>query len=343
MSATVARADVSSPVRRSHGLTAALALAAAALALVSLTVGAAGIPLADLWRAAVGETTGPATPILLEIRLPRTLLGLAVGASLGLSGAALQGLLRNPLAEPGIIGASAAAALGAAVVFYFGLAAVFPLALPLAGMAGALGAVALLYAVAGRDASVYGLILAGVAISALAGALTMLALSLAPSPYAALEIAFWLMGSLADRGYADLAFAAPLMALGWAVLLTTGRGLDALTLGEEVAQSLGVGLGSLRTRVVVGTALAVGAAVSVSGAIGFVGLVVPHVLRRYVGHEPGRLLVPSALGGACLLLAADIVLRALSPAAELKIGVATALIGAPFFFYLVLAARRSAP
>jgi iron complex transport system permease protein len=330
-------------MHRSHGLKIFLGLATAALAVVSLTVGAAGIPPTELWRAAFGEATGPATPILLEIRLPRTLLGLAVGASLGLSGAALQGLLRNPLAEPGIIGASAAAALGAAIVFYFGLAAVFPLALPLAGMAGALGAVALLYAVAGRDASVYGIILAGVAISTLAAALTMLALSLAPSPYAALEIAFWLMGSIADRGYSDLAFAMPLMALGWLVMLTTGRGLDALTLGEEIAASLGVGIASLRTRVVVGTALAVGAAVSVSGAIGFVGLVVPHVLRRFVGHEPGRLLLPSALGGACLLLAADVVLRAVSPSAELKIGVATALIGAPFFFYLVLASRRSAP
>jgi iron complex transport system permease protein len=329
--------------RGPHGLSVSLAVVAVALALVSLTVGAAGVPLKELWRTALGEATGPATPILLDIRLPRTLLGLAVGASLGLSGAALQGLLRNPLAEPGIIGASATAALGAAIVFYFGLAAVFPLALPLAGMAGALGAVALLHAIAGRDASVYGLILAGVAISALAGALTMLALSLAPSPYAALEIAFWLMGSIADRGYADLAFAVPLMALGWAVMLTAGRGLDALTLGEEVAESLGVGLASLRIRVVVGAALAVGAAVSVSGAIGFVGLVVPHVLRRFVGHEPGRLLVPSALGGACLLLAADIFLRAVSSGAELKIGVATALIGAPFFFYLVLASRRAAP
>jgi iron complex transport system permease protein len=343
MTAAVARSTTTLATARSHGLTVALALIALVLAVASLTVGAAGVPLGDLWRAATGEAAGPATPILLEIRVPRMLLGLAVGASLGLSGAALQGLLRNPLAEPGIVGASAAAALGAAIVFYFGVAAAFPLALPLAGMAGALGAVGLLYAVAGRDASVYGIILAGVAISALAGALTMLALSLAPSPYAALEIAFWLMGSIADRGYSDLAFAAPLMALGWAILLTTGRGLDALTLGEEVAESLGVHLSGLRVRIVVGTALAVGAAVSVSGAIGFVGLVVPHVLRPLVGHEPGRLLVPSALGGACLLLAADIALRAVSPATELKIGVATALIGAPFFFYLVLASRRSAP
>lgn len=314
-----------------------------AMSVLSISVGYVPLPLADLVSALSlgGSGTATATLIVQEIRLPRMLLGALVGVSLGLSGAALQGLLRNPLAEPGLVGASSAAAFGAALVFYFGLSAVFSLALPLAGMTGAMLAVMLLHLLAGRDSSVTGLILAGVAISSFAGALTALALNLAPSPYAALEIAFWLLGSVADRGYAEIAVAAPLMAAGWALLMTTGRGLDALTLGESTAQSLGVNLSAMRFRLVLGVALAVGAAVSVSGAIGFVGLVVPHLLRPFVGHQPARLLGTSALGGAILVLAADICIRVVSPGFELKLGVVTALIGAPFFLALVLRTRRS--
>ena len=279
--------------------------------------------------------------IVIEIRLPRTALAVAVGATLGLCGAALQGLLRNPLAEPGLIGAAPAAAFGAALAFYFGLAGVSPLAVPLAAMTGAGAAVVLLYLLAGRDSSMLSLVLAGVAVSSFAGALTALALNLAPSPFAALEIAFWLLGSLADRSLADVYIAVPLMALGWALVLTTGRALDALTLGEDSARSLGVDLGRLRLTLVLGIALSVGAAVSVSGAIGFVGLVVPHILRPFVGHEPGRLLLPSALGGAVLVLAADLVVRLISTGIELKLGVVTALVGAPFFLSLVLSTRRA--
>ena len=279
--------------------------------------------------------------IVIEIRLPRTMLAVAVGATLGLCGAALQGLLRNPLAEPGLIGAAPAAAFGAALAFYFGLAGVSPLAVPLAAMTGAGAAVVLLYLLAGRDSSMLSLVLAGVAVSSFAGALTALALNLAPSPFAALEIAFWLLGSLADRSLADVYIAVPLMALGWALVLTTGRALDALTLGEDSARSLGVDLGRLRLTLVLGIALSVGAAVSVSGAIGFVGLVVPHILRPFVGHEPGRLLLPSALGGAVLVLAADLVVRLISTGIELKLGVVTALVGAPFFLSLVLSTRRA--
>ncbi len=200
---------------------------------------------------------------------------------------------------------------------------------------------ALIYALAGRNSSVLTLILAGVAVNSFAGALTALALNLAPSPYAVLEIVFWLLGSLADRSMDHVALAAPLMAAGWALLLVGGRGLDALTLGEDTAESLGVDLGRLRVLVVLGTALAVGAAVSVSGVIGFVGLVVPHLLRPLVGHRPSRLLAASALGGAALVLAADVAVRILFPVPELKLGVLTALIGAPFFFALVLRSRRS--
>ena len=294
--------------------------------------------------AAASVLMGPAglsSLIVVEIRIPRTILAITVGASLGLSGAALQGLLRNPLAEPGLIGAAPAASFGATLAFYFGLAAVSALAVPLLAMAGAAAAVVLLYALAGRDASMLSLVLAGVAVSSFAGALTALALNLAPSPYAALEIAYWLLGSLADRALADVYVALPLMALGWALLLTTGRALDALTLGEDAARSLGVDLGRLRLTLVVGIALAVGAAVSVSGAIGFVGLVVPHLLRPLVGHEPGRLLLPSAFGGAVLVLAADLIVRLVSTGIELKLGVVTALVGAPFFLSLVLSTRRA--
>jgi iron complex transport system permease protein len=294
--------------------------------------------------AAASLLTGPAGLggiVVVEIRLPRTVLAIAVGASLGLTGAALQGLLRNPLAEPGLIGAAPAAAFGAALAFYFGLAGVSPLAVPLAAMAGAGAAVVLLYALAGRDSSMLSLVLSGVAVSSFAGALTALALNLAPSPFAALEIAYWLLGSLADRSLTDVYVALPLMALGWALVLTTPRALDALALGEDAARSLGVDFARLRLTLVVGIALAVGAAVSVSGAIGFVGLVVPHLLRPFVGYEPGRLLLPSAIGGAVLTLAADLVVRLVSTGIELKLGVVTALVGAPFFLSLVLSTRRT--
>jgi iron complex transport system permease protein len=318
----------------------ALLAALVAIAALSLGIGYAPLSAATVAHALFGGAT-PDAIIVQEIRLPRMLLGILVGASLGLSGAALQGLLRNPLAEPATIGASAAAALGATVVFYFGLAGSHEFALPLAGMAGALLAVALVYALAGRDASALTLILAGVAVSAFAGALTALAINLAASAYAVLEITFWLLGSLADRSMQHVWLALPPMAAGWALLLTCARPLDALSLGEEAAQSLGIGLGAVRFRLIAGTALCVGAAVAVSGAVGFVGLVVPHLLRPLVGHQPGRLLLPSALGGALLVLLADIVVRLLSSGIEVRLGVVTALLGAPFFLWLVLGTRRA--
>lgn len=278
--------------------------------------------------------------VIYEIRLPRTLLAIIIGASLGISGAALQGMLRNPLAEPGVIGVSASAALGAVIVFYFGLSSTFPLALPLGGITGALLAVVLLYLLAGRNSSILTLILAGVAISSLAAALTALALNLAPNPYASLEIFFWLMGSLSDRSFLHVWLILPTTLLGWWLMLSVRRGLDALSLGEDTAQTLGVNIQSLNKRIIIGVALSVGAAVSVSGGIGFIGLIVPHLLRPFVGHKPGSLLVISGLAGAALLLVADIVVRLLPTQYELKIGVLTALIGAPFFLHLILKTRR---
>lgn len=323
-------------------LLAALALATLAMTGVSIAVGYApldlGQALADLLA---GRASLPAL-VLYELRLPRALLGALVGFSLGMAGAAMQGLLRNPLAEPGVVGISSSAAFGAVLAFYSGLSASLSLALPLGGIAGALLATVALFVLLGRGASTTTLILAGVALNSFAGAATALALNLAPNPYAALEIVFWLMGSLADRSMSHIALALPLMLAGWLLLLSTAPALDALTLGEDTAASLGFDLNWLRARLIGGAALAVGSAVAVAGAIGFVGLVVPHLLRPLVGHRPGRLLIASGLGGAILVLAADTGVRLAPIRPELKLGVVTALIGAPFLFALVQRLRREA-
>jgi iron complex transport system permease protein len=306
-----------------------------------LALGPLAIGAGDLWRAALGGGREELRLILYEVRLPRAVLALAVGAALGIAGAALQGYLRNPLAEPGVIGVSAAGALGAVIVFYFGLAGAFPLALPLGGLLGAGLGVALVHGLAGRGSGTVALILAGVAVNALAGALTALALSLAPSPYATLEIIHWMLGGLTDRSLTHVWLAVPFMAAGVALLASLGRGLDALTLGEDAAASLGIDLARLRLTLILGTALAVGAATAVAGVIGFVGLVVPHVLRPLLGHRPGRLLAASALGGAALTLFADLATRLILTDREINLGVLTAIIGAPFFLALVLRQRRS--
>ena len=282
--------------------------------------------------------------ILWQLRLPRTLLALLVGGGLGLGGAVLQGVLRNPLADPGILGVGGCAALGAVCVFYWGLTTAFPPALPLGGFIGAAIGCAVLLLVFRRAQSGPGLILAGVAVSAIAAALLSLALSAAPNPFALYEISFWLMGGLEDRTLLHVALAAPPILLGAALLLRLGPGLDALSLGEETAATLGVPIGATLRRAVLGVALAVGAGAAVAGGIGFVGLVVPNLLRPLVGERPGALLWPSLFAGAALLLAADIVARAaglwLPLAAEPRLGVLTALLGAPF---LVIAARRLTP
>ncbi|WP_415776538.1 FecCD family ABC transporter permease [Sneathiella sp. HT1-7] len=317
-----------------------LAIAVIVAFLASLLVGPASINPFELLRAIFSGEAVTASLIFFEIRLPRAILGLMVGATLGLTGAALQGYLRNPLAEPGIIGVSASASLGAVIAFYFGLAGLFALALPLGGMLGAGLGVLVVHLLAGRSNSPLTFILAGVAVTSFAAALTSLALNMAENPFAALEIMFWLMGSLADRSFEHVWLSAPFIFLGCLVLMTIARPLDALTLGEDAAQTMGFNLGKVRRRLIFGTALSVGAATSVAGAIGFVGLVVPHLLRRLTGNRPSRLLPASAFGGAALTLTADVAVRLLSPGRELKIGVLTALIGAPFFLYLVLRQRK---
>ena len=303
-------------------------LGLALLFAASLLVGSAGVGL-------------PAPVILWQLRLPRTLLALLVGGGLGVSGAALQGALRNPLADAGLLGISGSAALGAVIAFYWGFAAAFAPALPLSGMLGAgLGAAALL-ALAGRAPTGPSLILAGIGLSAAAAALLAFALALAPNPYALAELTFWLLGGVADRTLSDCALAAPPIMLGVVILLRLGAGLDALSLGEETAASLGVSTARTMRGVALGTALAAGAAAAAAGGVGFVGLVVPNVLRPRLGERPAVLLLPSALAGAALLLAADILVRiavlVLPLNAEPPLGVLTALIGAPF---LVVIARR---
>lgn len=325
-----------------RGLLALLGALALTGFAASLALGPVAIDLGAALGAVFGKGPEALRLIVLEIRLPRTILALGIGAALGIAGAALQGYLRNPLAEPGVVGVSASGALGAVIVFYFGLARLFPLALPLGGLVGAGIGVWLVYALAGRGGSTATLILAGVAVNALAGALTALALSVAPSPYATLEIIHWMLGGLTDRSMTHVWLALPFIATGVLILATLGRGLDALTLGEDAAQSMGVSLAGVRLRLVFGTALAVGASTAVSGVIGFVGLVVPHLLRGRVGHRPGALLLASALGGATLTLLADLAARLILTDREINLGVLTALIGAPFFLALVLRLRREA-
>lgn len=313
----------------------ALGLLVAALFLASLLIGPAALGLRESLSALVTGQGGPVVLVMQEIRLPRAILGLCVGAVLGLSGAAMQGFLRNPLAEPGLIGVSSAAALGAVLSLQTGVAAAFALALPLAALAGAGVSVLLVLWMAGPRGGALALILAGIAISALAGAFTSLILNLSPNPFAAMEIVYWMMGSLSDRSMVHVWLAVPFMVVGCALLMLTGRGLDALTLGEDAAQTMGLDLRRLRLLIVLGTAAAVGASVAVAGAIGFVGLVVPHLLRPLCGGKPSRLLPASALGGAAMLLASDIAVRVIAPDQDLKLGVLTALVGAPFFLHLL--------
>jgi iron complex transport system permease protein len=318
---------------------ALLAVLMAAL-FASMAIGYVPFNIGEALHDAISGKDTLSALVLLQLRIPRAVLGALVGFSLGVSGAVMQGMLRNPLADPGITGVSSAAGFGAVVVFYFGLAGAFPLALPLGGIAGAVLATFLLYGVAGSGASTMTLILAGVSISSFFGALTTLALNLSPNPYAVTEIVFWLLGSLTDRGLQYVWLVAPTMLAGWLLLLMCGPALDGLSLGEDTAKSLGFNLGHVRLQLIAGTALAVGSAVAATGSVAFVGLVVPHLLRPLVGHRPSRVLLPSGLGGAALTLIADILVRVLPVRPELKLGVVTALIGAPFLFHLIWRLRR---
>ncbi len=331
---------------RTRLLNVILLLSLVVLALLSLRIGAVSISTGELINALLNaESSDQAlrhSIIIEQLRLPRLLLAIVVGASLGVAGAALQGLLRNPLAEPGLLGVSSCASFGAVICLYFGLSVFSIWLLPLMAMASAAVATLILYWIARQRGKALTLILSGIALSSLASALTSLALNLAPNPTDVQDIVLWLLGSLNHRSFDDLQLCLPFVIVGIALLLSSGSSLDALSLGEAEASSLGVNLSGLQQRIILGTALSVGACVAVTGAIGFVGLVVPHLLRRLVGYHPSRLLFSSALGGAVLLLAADITLRLISSQQEIMLGVVTALIGAPFFFMLVLQRRQEA-
>lgn len=277
--------------------------------------------------------------ILSEIRVPRLLLASLVGFALGMSGAAMQGLLRNPLAEPGIMGVSAGAALLAVLVLYFGLVGWHSALLPLSAVVGSALALLVVILIAGREASVTTLILAGVACASIFGGAIALALAMAPNPFAMQEISFWLMGSVAHRDLTQVAIVLPFMLLGALLLGRGSRFLNALTLGERTATSLGFAVPRERTLLLLGVALMVGASVAVAGVVGFVGLMVPHMVRPLVQHNPGRLLWGSAVVGAYFVLLVDVLVQLVSPSAELKLGIIMSLIGGPFFLVLLLRRR----
>ncbi len=314
---------------------AALLVVVLGLAVGSLLAGRIWVPPGRLFA-------GPHDPlgaILVQLRLPRTILCLAVGGSLGLCGAALQGYTRNPLADPALLGVSSMAAFGAVLTIYFSLTQ--PWVMPLFAMAGAGLGVVMLALLADAAGGAVSFLLAGAVLNLVASAGVALALSLAPNPWASADITSWLLGSLQDRSLVDVRTALPFIVAGGALVLTSGRALDALTLGETGAQSLGVSLRRAQIVLAAGVGLACGASVGVSGMIGFVGLITPHLLRPLVGARPGALLVPSALAGAALLTAADIAVR-LAPGGggEVQLGVAMAVIGGPFFLALLISMRR---
>jgi len=321
-------------------LIAALLLLTLVAAIGSLLFGAVDLSVARLIAAATGDGDRVASVILFDLRLPRTILALGVGAILGLAGAALQGYLRNPLAEPSVLGTSNAAALGGVAALYFGIAELHPVMLPLLATGGALLSLALLFILSGKAESPLTLILAGIAVGTLAIAGTSLALNLSPNPFAAMEIMTWLLGSLENRSFDHVWIALPCIAIGGAMLLWNGRALDALTLGEDAAQALGTDLRRTRLRLLIGTAIGVGGAVAVSGAIGFVGLIVPHLIRPLTDRSPSAILLPSAIGGAALLTLADLGVRIIPTTNELKLGVVTAFLGVPIFLVHLMRERR---
>jgi iron complex transport system permease protein len=322
-----------------RALVPGLALLLGLLALLSLTLGPAPISVTTAAQALLTDQ-GAASVIVRELRLPRTILAILIGWTAGVTGAALQGLLRNPLADTSVFGAPQAAALGAVLVLYFGLTHALSWALPAAAILGALLSIWLVVLVAGQRSTVVVLVLAGLAVGSLAGAATSLALSLSPNPYAVTEIVFWLLGSLEDRSTVHLMLLTPFALVASALLLASAPGLRALALGEETAVSLGVNVARLRVMIVVAAAIGTGASVAVAGSIGFVGLVAPHLVRPLVAYDPSRALIPAGLAGAALLLAADCGVRLIPSSVEVKIGVVTAILGVPFFLWII--ARRRA-
>ena len=317
-----------------------LLIASILVLFLSVLMGPTSIGVVAAFQAIMGGGLPTDQIILQEIRLPRSLAAYLVGAMLGLSGAAMQGLLRNPLAEPGVLGVSAVSSLFATVSIYYGFSSLSGFILPLAAIAGAVMATLFLAMVAIRVSSVVVLILIGVGLSSFAGALMSLLMNLAPNPFSLSDMVNWMMGSVANRSFDDLALAAPFMLLGSILLVRSSRTLSALSLGEEVASSLGVNLPRSRLLLVLGAGLCTGASVSIAGAVGFVGIVAPHIVRRYVQYDPGKTLVPAAMLAGLILVIADTFIRVVPTSNELKLGVVAALIGAPIFI-MIASSRMS--
>ena len=294
-----------------------------------------------VFAALIGQANAGDILVVWQIRLPRALAAFVVGAALGVSGAALQGLLRNPLAEPGVLGVSASASLGATVALYYGLAGLSPWVLPVAAIIGALAATTLIAFAAVRTRSVVTLILIGVGLSSFTGAAMSLLMNLAPNPFSLSDMINWMLGSVANRSFDDLKLAAPFLVVGMTILFATRRGLSALTLGEEAASGVGLNLRRQWIAVILGAGLATGGAVAIAGAIGFVGIIAPHIIRPFVAHDPARALLPSALLAGVILVLADIGVRIIPTSTELKLGVVAALIGAPAFIWIAAQRRTS--
>lgn len=320
-------------------LSPGLALASLLAIFAACLLGSTSLPIGNVLAAFIGDGNPEDRLVVWSIRLPRALAAFMVGAALGLSGAALQGLLRNPLAEPGVLGVSASASLAATFSLYWGLVALSPWILPLSAILGAMAATGLLALAATRTRSVVTLILIGVGLSSFAGALMSLLMNLAPNPFSLSDMINWTLGSVANRSFTEIMFVLPFWVSGCAVLLATRRGLSALTLGEEAASGVGLDLRRQRLATVVGAGLATGASVALAGAIGFVGIVAPHLIRPYVGHDPARSLVPSALLAGFIVVVADIGVRLIPTSSELKLGVVAALIGAPIFVWIAMQRR----
>ena len=320
-------------------LTPALAIASIIAIFAACLLGSTQLPIDRVFAAFYGGADAGDMLVVWSIRLPRALAAFLVGAALGLSGAALQGLLRNPLAEPGVLGVSATASLTATFSLYYGLVSVTAWALPFMAIAGALVATAFITLAAIKTRSVITLILIGVGLSSFAGALMSLFMNLAPNPFSLSDMINWMLGSVANRSYDEILLVLPFIVVGSAILLATGRGLSALTLGEEAASGVGVNLRIQRILTVLGAGFATGASVALAGAIGFVGIVAPHLIRPFVGHDPARSLIPSALLAGLILVIADIGVRLIPTTNELKLGVVAALIGAPFFVWIAMQRR----
>jgi iron complex transport system permease protein len=323
----------------SRRLIIVLGLASFICIVVACTLGSTPLGISRVIAALFGQSSVGDHIVIWEIRLPRSLSAYVVGAALGASGAALQGLLRNPLAEPGVLGVTATASLSATFALYYGLASTSAYLLPVYAIAGALAATALLAAAAIRIKSVVTLILLGVGLSSFSAAMMSLLLNLAPNPFSLADMINWLLGSVANRSFEDLNIVMPFVVAGLAILFFSRRGLSALTLGEEAASGIGLNLSRQRIAVVLGAGLATGASVALAGAIGFVGIVAPHLIRPIVGYDPARSLLPSAMLAGLILVAADIGVRLLPTATELKLGVVAAIIGAPAFIWIAVSRR----